>query len=849
MPERDDAADAAMLQRIVDDRSLAGAERAEELARFGRELLDALRAQSICRIALETAADDFARAGNEARRIDVMCDLGALCVARFDVDGAARLATEVLDRSQQIGYRSGEARGHLGLVLADLARGDGESARQRLDVAHSISQDLDDPDLKSSIAEARAAAAVMSGDFSNLAELLGQLAEEPGDPSAEALGLRGMIRELVGDEAEADPLLASSVAAFGARADDPLSQAMSLLLSAESAFEAGGFKGASEVLAPAIDAFAELGNELLVAQVHFVLNELARRAGLESERRHHADQALELAEKLQVPDVVAMAACCVADCLAVGDEPLARDRAEELYRRAIGESRSELVESEALFGLSSVLLDREEYDEALQACLSSVRIRDRMRRRMGTGRDRALFYQRNRPIYLAALVLASAVGDGYAAVEVTEAARADALSSVLRQGGVSIDGEVAAAWAEVCSLESELAVPVGVPASAAVLDEAAAGDRARQLRVLDARLTEAYGELERLVGSAFTSVLDPEAVDSHALHASLGASTQVLMCDLELLADGEGLLFSTWLPPPPAEPEVSVAELSADEVSSYSALLLGHSREPACLRVLENAGHEVWQQLGSALVPSGLQEQLLSEKRVEGLVIVPSATLWGVPFAALRVGELPLVRLAALSLAPSLRVALTCERSELAVGQTALVCLRDLPGAIFERWAIEASFDDVRSVSDPRDLLAHLRDGDGYAVAVLAAHGDAGPGLAQSLEFDSGVRLSAGQLLGAKLPRLMVIGACWSADVRFEPGVEPLGLSTVALTQGARGVLGGVFDLPSEETGVILSEMYDLLGRGRTLARALQSAQTSYLDSHDRARPIDWSGLVVFGGF
>jgi CHAT domain-containing protein len=96
------------------------------------------------------------------------------------------------------------------------------------------------------------------------------------------------------------------------------------------------------------------------------------------------------------------------------------------------------------------------------------------------------------------------------------------------------------------------------------------------------------------------------------------------------------------------------------------------------------------------------------------------------------------------------------------------------------------------------------------------------------------------------LPPMMVLGTCWSNQVRMVVGQEPLGLPTACLLGGAHLVVGALFAVGSRTTSEVLAGFYERLASGQHVSGALCGAQLAVLQ---RRRPdtVDWAGLVAIG--
>ena len=95
---------------------------------------------------------------------------------------------------------------------------------------------------------------------------------------------------------------------------------------------------------------------------------------------------------------------------------------------------------------------------------------------------------------------------------------------------------------------------------------------------------------------------------------------------------------------------------------------------------------------------------------------------------------------------------------------------------------------------------------------------------------------------------LLVLSACETAEGN---DLAPLGLSGVALTSGARSVIGSLWNVPDEPTEILMQGFYGSLAQpGVAKASALRAAQVEFLERDDiLAHPHFWSAFILVGNW
>ena len=94
---------------------------------------------------------------------------------------------------------------------------------------------------------------------------------------------------------------------------------------------------------------------------------------------------------------------------------------------------------------------------------------------------------------------------------------------------------------------------------------------------------------------------------------------------------------------------------------------------------------------------------------------------------------------------------------------------------------------------------------------------------------------------------LLILSACQTAEGNDR---APLGLSGVALTSGARSVLGTLWVVADEATSELMKTFYAQLGSANnSKAQALRQAQLETLSVDKFSHPFYWAPFVLIGSW
>jgi tetratricopeptide (TPR) repeat protein len=475
------------------------------------------------------------------------------------------------------------------------------------------------------------------------------------------------------------------------------------------------------------------------------------------------------------------------------------------------------------------------------ATRQAVRHAESIRGAVDNGPARATMARFLRSHYERAALLAAHTNDGELALEIVERLRTERLAGLLgRRERVGLPEGVAALLAELDRLNEEAARRQRLGGSLSVRALPDLGELADD--ELGRRTAQARRRLAEETNDAFAEIYDAPPRDVADLCA--GVDHDIVAVVPVSDADGDRLL-TVWRA---ADARTAVRAVPMDdELRELRARLTdGTWVNRVALTAADLA-------CASGLLPPELVADLARSPAPRRLTIVPGGWLWGLPFCALPVGADLLVDRADLALLPSLRA-----------------------GAILRRRAGGGRLDTAAFYADPTmegtadlEALAHFRDGcrrlgdraqareavtrgaDRWRLAVLAAHGDRQPGLAQSIVASTGSAVvSAGHFLAgdAASPRQLSFAACHGLYPVNDDPHEPLGLALCALTSGTESIVSAHFEIDAgtETPNRILARLYRAMADGEPPASALARVQRALPDR--ATQPLArWAVLAVLG--
>lgn len=142
-----------------------------------------------------------------------------------------------------------------------------------------------------------------------------------------------------------------------------------------------------------------------------------------------------------------------------------------------------------------------------------------------------------------------------------------------------------------------------------------------------------------------------------------------------------------------------------------------------------------------------------------------------------------------------------------------------------------------------------------YEIVHVASHGYFGGEVEDSWIMTHDDLIDLGELSALFKPKefsdnpveLLILSACETAAGN---DLAPLGLSGVALTSGARSVLGSLWVVSDTATQLLMDGFYEGLDQEQaTKASALQSAQSGVLASGELEHPFFWAAFILVGNW
>ncbi|MGA1017793.1 MAG: CHAT domain-containing protein [Phycisphaerales bacterium] len=266
------------------------------------------------------------------------------------------------------------------------------------------------------------------------------------------------------------------------------------------------------------------------------------------------------------------------------------------------------------------------------------------------------------------------------------------------------------------------------------------------------------------------------------------------------------------------------------------------------------------------------------------VTVVPHGVLHGVPFAALDVGEGPLVAHHHLSIAPSVAVWLSLREQAArreAPGRTVLVGVTDdaAPAVEDEIRGIAAAIDPTGgpvATSDSRPSMPAVRSAaapevlcgcEAGADAVLDRLADPGVGMVHlachgrflpEAPHASGLRLSdrwvsVRDLMALpRTPSVVVLSGCETGGLSVRRGEEVLGLARTLLATGTRSVIASLWPVSDRSTCELMVDFHRCwstfeAGSTASVAAALAEAQRALGRSTGFEHPAHWASFFTIG--
>ncbi|SMD27481.1 CHAT domain-containing protein [Kibdelosporangium aridum] len=473
---------------------------------------------------------------------------------------------------------------------------------------------------------------------------------------------------------------------------------------------------------------------------------------------------------------------------------------------------------------------------------AAIRHSEKIRRAVATPDARRHITDTVRAQYEHAMLLAVQIGDGELAVELAERLRTDRLAGLLRRGDANLPPDLAGLLTEIARVGAALAERD--PSQRGVRSPAAVDDLLDQTPAdLRRRLDGLYVQLSEQTNDLFADVYGAEPLRMERLG---GIRQDVLIVMPVQSAEGDQHVISMWRSPD-GTCVATVAPVTGEMIQLREALL-ADTRDG---RILLRAGNL---DVLSPVLPAAFATRLRAAAEPVPLVVIPTGWLWAVPFAALPLpgGDL-LVDHADLVLAPSLRFLTALQhRNRAGTPPSAAVSWHDPHAGINapELDGLEAHPAGHDRITDTAQVVpAFVRGGDRWRSAVLAAHGNREPGLAQAVLAEQSVVLSAADFLDGTTapPPYLSFASCHSGYPSGDDHYEPLGLALAALAAGATHVISTHFEIGSQDQVVssCLSRLYQALPTAPSPATALASILRD--PSLRQRRLYRWAALAVIG--
>jgi CHAT domain-containing protein len=256
--------------------------------------------------------------------------------------------------------------------------------------------------------------------------------------------------------------------------------------------------------------------------------------------------------------------------------------------------------------------------------------------------------------------------------------------------------------------------------------------------------------------------------------------------------------------------------------------------------------------------------ELLTEKQVNTLVIVPDGALRTIPFAALHDGNRFLIEEFAVAVSPGLSLMephpierknvnlLVAGLSESVQGFPAL----DFVPAELEKIEPVYKSEALMNGTFVTPALNKKLTQEQFSIVHIASHGQFNSDAHKTfvLTYDGKLTLNNLEALirpsqyRGKPVELLVLSACQTASGDDRAA---LGLAGVAVKAGARSALASLWSVNDQSTAFVVSEFYHQLRDSPSMskAHALQSAQIKILADRRYRHPCYWAPYLIIGNW
>ena len=232
--------------------------------------------------------------------------------------------------------------------------------------------------------------------------------------------------------------------------------------------------------------------------------------------------------------------------------------------------------------------------------------------------------------------------------------------------------------------------------------------------------------------------------------------------------------------------------------------------------------------------------------------VVPSGTLWQVPFEELRDGQgVPLNDSVEVSLLTSADLLRTLSDSSQKKGETLLLGApdgEDLQGAREELRRLHELLVPSRILAGPQATASALREKLGEVQTLhVASHSGLGELPGQGYITLADGPLTAEQIYGLSMRpgSLVVLSSCRSGVGETVPGRELTSLASAFNIAGASTVVASHWEVDDEVTTELMLEFYRQIQGGQGRAEALRRARAALARSHPH--PYYWAAFSLFG--
>lgn len=245
------------------------------------------------------------------------------------------------------------------------------------------------------------------------------------------------------------------------------------------------------------------------------------------------------------------------------------------------------------------------------------------------------------------------------------------------------------------------------------------------------------------------------------------------------------------------------------------------------------------------------------------LIVVPNGPLHYLPFQALRTDGHYLIETHAVSVTPSISIAMqliqrgsVVQRTLTAFGNPDVAPQYALPGSEAEVKALAGAFPGTELYLHGDATKSRFEQSAGKTSLIhVAAHAQADtidPLYSRILLASENGKvnfLEAHEVLGLNLDKvsLVTLSACESGLGRVADGDEVLGFTRSFLAAGTSGLIVSLWPVSDDATKLLMSTLYAELAKGTDVQVAMQRAQLAVLHTKGMDHPFFWAPFNVIG--